>query len=546
MTHNLQKLLAVALCLSSLFAGTSSSVSAQKNAAQKKPTPQNQSEAQKKKPVAPKKIDATKPQAADAQQKPQSQEVEPSILVRWQGKPGVNRYRLQLATDEKFEDIVYDQAVEGHQYLVKGLPSGNYFWRVAAAAAETSAAYTRPERISLSGTPGKVEVANVLMPAETGGWRTATGEVMRLIPAQLRTGGVVDFVGLGADGRVFAVDGASGISLWTARFSPTPVSGEARAASFSPLVLKTQQGATSVVMATQGGVRALNAETGRELWRTTLEGRAVSGVATDMDGDGSAEVVVVTEDAGMFYVLNGSSGRTLANQKLDGETSGMPFPFADATTRGVLIGFKKGRVELRKADGSVAAEVKIDGEVTTAPLIVMRGQMPFLVVGTDNGLWAMSVPELKVLGVIKAEDDAVRGALASADVNGDGSNEIVMVTKRGRVALVTTTDGNVRWYSEGATDAASATFADVNGDGVLDVIVPGGNSFALGFSGDDGSLVMKVEEGGRPVEQKGSALRSLVVVPSLSGGGMLVGGDPARMGLRAVELPKGSVKTASN
>ncbi|MBC7932915.1 MAG: PQQ-binding-like beta-propeller repeat protein [Rubrivivax sp.] len=536
MIHNLQKLFAGTFLLSALFVGATPSASAQKKPGQKKPNVQ-------------KKADATKPQAAekatDAQQKPKAQEVAPSILVRWQGKPGVNRYRLQLATDEKFEDIVYDQAVEGQQHLVKGLPSGNYFWRVAAAAAETSAAYTRPERISLTDTSGKVEVANVVMSAE-GGWRTATGEVMRLVPAQLRAGAVVDFVGLGTDGRVFAVDGASGISLWTARFSPTPINTASEAkASFAPLVVKTQQGATSVVIATQGGVRALNAETGRELWRATLEGRAANGVATDMDGDGSAEVVVITEDPGMFYVLNGSSGRALANQKLDGETSGMPFPFADANTRGVLLGFKKGRVELRKADGSIAGEVKIDSEVTTAPLIVMRGAMPFLVVGTDNGLWAMSVPELKVLGVIKAEDDAVRGALASADVDGDGSTEIVMVTKRGRVALVTTTDGNVRWYSEGATDAASATFADVNGDGVLDVIVPGGNSFALGFSGRDGSLVMRVEEGGRPIEQKGSALRSLVVAPSLSGGGVLVGGDPARMGLRAVELPKGSVKTAS-
>jgi hypothetical protein len=57
---------------------------------------------------------------------------------------------------------------------------------------------------------------------------------------------------------------------------------------------------------------------------------------------------------------------------------------------------------------------------------------------------------------------------------------------------------------------------------------------------------MKVEEGGKAVAQSsGGALRSLVVTPALGGGGLLVGGDPGRVGLRAVELPKGSVKTAA-
>jgi hypothetical protein len=114
-----------------------------------------------------------------------------------------------------------------------------------------------------------------------------------------------------------------------------------------------------------------------------------------------------------------------------------------------------------------------------------------------------------------------------------------MVTKRGRVALVNTTDGNVRWSMDGVPSAEAAAFADVNGDGVLDVIVPGGDSFALGFSGRDGSLVMKVEDG-RAVSQKvGANTRPLIAAQSL-GSMMLVGGDTARMGIRALELPKGS------
>jgi hypothetical protein len=535
MTFNPLNTLQKPLSLLALSAALLTSAAAQRKPAAKKITPA--------KPAA-----ATQTQSnANGQQKPQAQQVEPAILVRWEGKPGINRYRLQLATDEKFTDIVFDQAVEGRQYVVKGLPPGDYFWRVAPAAAETSVSYTRPERVELSPSSKGVEVADVLMPSDASGWRTATGDVATLVPAQLRTGPVVDFVGVGPDGRAFAVDGASGISLWNARYG-AGATASGGVPVFTPVVYSAKQGESDVVVAVDGGVHALQGDTGKELWRASLEGRAASGVAADVDGNGNPEVVVVTRSPDNFYVLNGSSGRVVASQKIGGEIVGAPYPVEYGGKRGVALGLKGGSVELRAADGSVVATAKVEGEVTTAPLAVKRGSdMTILVVGTDNGLWAMSVPEMKVLGVIKADDDSVRGTLAAADVDGDGSPEIVMLTKRGRVALVNTSDGNVRWASDGATDAATASFADLNGDGILDVIVAGGKDFALGFSGKDGSLVMKVEEGGkRPAEQTASgALRTLVVAPSLNGGGMLVGGDPAHVGLRAVELPKGSVKTAS-
>ena len=487
-------------------------------------------------------------QTPDPNQKPVARQLPPSILVRWQGKPGITRYRLQLATDEKFEDIVFDQAVEGRQYVVKDLPPGNYFWRVAPAAAETSVAYSTPERVTLGSEP-KVAVASVVMPADATGWRVATGEVVKVAPASLRPGGVVDFVGLGPDGRVFAVDGASGISLWTSRYNPAAgsQSPSPAAVSFVPLVVGDPVRGAYVVVATQGGVRALLGDTGRETWRASLEGTAVSGAAADLDGDGKPELAVVTEGPEMLYVVNPLTGRVLAGQKLSGATAGPPYPFEAGGQRGVLLGMKNGRVEFRGADGQVISEAKLDEDVTTSPLVTRRGEMSFMAVGGNSALWALSVPDLKVLGAIRAEDDSVRGSLAAADVDGDGSTEIVMVTKRGRVALVSTDDGTVRWFAEGGEAAASAAFADVNGDGVLDVIVPGaGNTFALAFSGRDGSLVMRVEESGKTVPNPGTRTRSLVVTPALGGGGWLVGGDPAGTGLRAVELPKGSVKTASN
>ncbi|HVF66756.1 MAG TPA: PQQ-binding-like beta-propeller repeat protein [Pyrinomonadaceae bacterium] len=539
MTHRPTRALAFALLsLALLLTSATHAVKAQKRNA-----PQKKSGAQKKS-SEPAKPDPSKTQQTTQTrnngQTPAARQLEPSILVRWQGRPGINRYRLQLATDEKFEDVVFDQAVEGRQHVVKGLPPGNYFWRVAAAAVETSMSYSKPERVTLSESAKGVEVASVVLPADnTAGWRTATGEVARLVPAQLRSGGVTDFVGVASDGRVFAVDGASGISLWTARFNPTATaaaSSNDKSVAFSPLVIPSQAG-PGVVVATAGGVRALRGETGREFWRASLQGRASGGVVADANGDGTADVVIVTQDPERYYVLDGATGRVLADHKLEGESVGAPYPVNAAGARGVLVSLKKGRVELRGADGESKGEAKVEGDVTTAPLVVSRGEMTFMVVGTDSGLWAFSLPDLKVLGVIKADDDSIRGVLNSTDVDGDGAPEVVMVTKRGRVALVNTTDGNVRWSADGVPLAEAAAFADVNGDGVLDVIVPGGDAFALGFSGRDGSLVMKVEDG--RATSKATETRPLVAAQSM-GSTMLVGGDLARMGLRALELPKGA------
>jgi outer membrane protein assembly factor BamB len=540
MTRQLTRARALALAMLALALPLTPAAHAVK--AQKRNAPQKKSAAQKKSPEAAKPDRPNTQQAttrADGQT-PAARQLEPSILVRWQGRPGINRYRLQLATDEKFEDVVFDQAVEGRQHVVKGLPPGNYFWRVAAAAVETSTSFSKPERVTLSESSKGVEVASVVLPADnTAGWRTATGEVARLVPASLRPGGVTDFVGVSADGRVFAVDGASGISLWTARFNPTAAAAAAsndKSAAFAPLVITSQAG-PGVVVATAGGVRALRGETGREFWRATLQGRASAGAVADANGDGAADVVIVTQDPERYYVLDGGTGRVLADQKLEGEAVGAPYPVDAGGLRGVLVSMKKGRVELRGADGESKGEAKVDGDVTTAPLVIARGELTFMVVGTDNGLWAFSLPDLKVLGVIKADDDSIRGALAASDVDGDGAPEVVMVTKRGRVALVNTTDGNVRWSTDGVPSAEAAAFADVNGDGVLDVIVPGGDAFALGFSGRDGSLVMKVEDG--RASSKPTDTRPLVAAQSM-GSTMLVGGDLARMGLRALELPKGA------
>ncbi|MCA1591831.1 MAG: VCBS repeat-containing protein, partial [Acidobacteria bacterium] len=236
----------------------------------------------------------------------------------------------------------------------------------------------------------------------------------------------------------------------------------------------------------------------------------------------------------------------VAEKNLDAEALGAPFPFTLGELKGVALGLKNRKVELRGVDGNVIREEKLDSDLTTPPL-ALSGATPLLIVGMGDGLAALSLPDLKVLGKIASEDDALRGTLSAADLDGDGTVEILMVTKRGRVALVSTVSGNVMWHAEGAKDAASVAFADLNADGILDVIAAGGADFAVGYSGRDGSLIWKVEEGAGKRTASGDAdasPRALVVAPSLNGGGVVVGSDTTRTNLRAVELPKGSIKTA--
>ncbi|HEV2826712.1 MAG TPA: hypothetical protein VGW76_03855 [Pyrinomonadaceae bacterium] len=55
------------------------------------------------------------------------------VAIQWNKQTGVRRYRLQIAADEKFQNIFFDGLVTGERYVASELPAGSYFWRVASA-----------------------------------------------------------------------------------------------------------------------------------------------------------------------------------------------------------------------------------------------------------------------------------------------------------------------------------------------------------------------------------------------------------------------------
>ncbi|HEX8707739.1 MAG TPA: PQQ-binding-like beta-propeller repeat protein [Pyrinomonadaceae bacterium] len=482
-----------------------------------------------------------------------------SLHLRWSPLPEVLRYRLQLARDEQFVDIVFDRAVYGSEYVVNGLAPGRYYWHVAPAVKETGK-YSKPllivipedapataQAASPTTTPRTTGAAAVTQPQGSNtGWRTTTGLIAQPLAAHLRTTSSFDLVGVNADGMVYALEGGSGVPLWIARFRPNAQRGEATgnggAAPFTPLLVEGRNGLQNVVVAFEGGLRALDGATGRELWRAALAGRVASGAFINAGGDNPKALVIATSESPSLTVLDAESGKTLSQTKLDAAVVGAPVAFAPTEPGGVIVALEGGVLETHSRSGERLRTVKMDTTITTQPLVVTGPRGMLVLIGTENGLISLDSTNLHPLGRIATEDDAPRGVLTAADLDGDGAPEVIMLTRRARVVAINTTDGKIRWFKDGATDATSAAFADLDGDGALDVLVPAGTAFAIGFSGRDGAQLWREEEGAT-TDSPGSAAvsraRALLTAQLGNGPGTyVIGSDPLRIGMRAIELPK--------
>src|SRR5258708_6821821 len=186
--------------------------------------------------------------------------------LRWGIRPGVFRYRLQLASDREFTDIIFDRVVSGNEYEVSDLAPGRYFWRVAALSdrplqfssagvIDVSPAIQKPDpradqlspRQTINArTPNPVTANRV---ATGDGWRALIGEVSGPALAHLRSANALDLVAVNNAGVVYALDADSGVALWTARpRSQQTGSPRAGTAAIAPLPVKSRTGFDNVAL----------------------------------------------------------------------------------------------------------------------------------------------------------------------------------------------------------------------------------------------------------------------------------------------------------
>jgi len=82
------------------------------------------------------------------------------VSIQWNREKGVKKYRLQIAADEKFQNVFLDRPVVGDRFVVSELSAGCYYWRVAPAHSQVGN-FSRPVRFFISGgTITPVRISN--------------------------------------------------------------------------------------------------------------------------------------------------------------------------------------------------------------------------------------------------------------------------------------------------------------------------------------------------------------------------------------------------
>src|SRR5207248_3204011 len=192
-----------------------------------------------------------------------------------------------------------------------------------------------------------------------------------------------------------------------------------------------------------------------------------------------AHIFVVDNSLRKIFVLD-TEGRISNSVLLPNPVVGAPAAIEYLTSRAIMVALNDGRLEIFDPTGKLIGSAHAGDVATTAPLFVRTARRNLLIVGTRSGLKALAADDLKLLGTVTIKGDSPCGDLLAKDLDGDGVAEVVMFTEHGRLVVVRSEDGNILWDAD-AQYAETATFFDVNSDGVIDVVTASREYFAAAF-----------------------------------------------------------------
>jgi outer membrane protein assembly factor BamB len=263
--------------------------------------------------------------------------------------------------------------------------------------------------------------------------------------------------------------------------------------------------------------------------------------ATVVNDHRSQAILLIDNSLQRLLTLDAVNGSLKSQLKLPHRVVGAPLVLPGQGPVQIVLAYDTGQIEIRSMTGALVRSGDAGGPATTPPLFIKGRSGDFILIGTRDGLTAVTAGELTPMGMVALKGDTPRGTLAAADLDGDGSPEVIMLTERGRLIAVSGADGKTVWEANVGQDAQAVAFADVDGDNVLDVVVAGGQNSAQALSGRDGSVVWKDNELPGLAANHSIALAPRSILSMRYGSGaLLIAGDPSGGGLRAVEFSRGT------
>lgn len=462
--------------------------------------------------------------------------------LKWTKPTGAERYRLQIARDDRFNDVLFDGIVSGEEYLVKDLLPGSYYWRLTSLESGKALRPATRFEVKSNVTEERLEVGIPgpgarRVPLLTG-WLAATGEISSVV-AQLRTGSTPDIVGLNVQGTVYAIDGRTGVARWINRnkrdagVTPLPANPPNE---FRPVIVNAD--ATRVIVSFDGGLRAIESSNGKEIWTRDMPGRFLGGSSADLDSKPGTEIYLTNSRLYQLISLDPATGAVLSQTTLTRTPVGPPVLLQTDSSSSLIVPLQGDAIEVRKANGEYLRTVRTNGNLTTAPIVARTTRGTLILVGTSNGLATFDANSFAPLEpTLLYGGDYPTGTLSVAPPGASGFTEtLIMLSNLGRVIAVNLADGKVRWSVDGFAHAVAAAFADINSDGQVEMLLPGNRGFVTALSIDDGSLIWLSDEGRNDAAAEPTRSAGLTTLSLKDGGMVIVGNDVAGIGLRALLL----------